>query len=227
MAAKNRTKLPPQVRDLRGMKFGRLTVVRYAGRASPKGALWECACDCGTIHTTRGRSLTSGSTSSCGCLWLDKQADRSTIHGGKGTRIYGIWQGMLRRCADPRHDPRGRYATRGITVCDRWRDFEAFRADMGDPPAGMSIERVNNDGDYEPGNCRWATQKEQMRNTVKSHHIEFDGRRLTLGEWAERIDIRPSTLSNRIMRYGWSIEDALTMPAGWSPRKRAGRLFAK
>lgn len=227
MADKKRTTLPQNVRDLHGVKFGRLTVIRYAGRALPKGALWECSCECGATCLASSKNLVAGGTQSCGCLWLEKQAQRATIHGGHGTRLYRIWQGMLTRCRLPSNDPRGRYVKRGIAVCRRWLDFDAFRADMGEPPAGMSIERIDNDGHYEPGNCRWATQKEQMRNTARSHHIEFNGERLTLGEWAERTGISYHTLSNRILRYRWSVKDALTMPAGWSPKKRAGHLLPK
>lgn len=130
-------------------------------------------------------------------------------HGRTGTRVYRIWCGMLFRC---RHKIRA-YGRRGIAVCERWQTFENFLSDMGEPPTKRhSIDRINNDGDYEPGNCRWATQTEQARNTSTNTILEHDGRALTIAEWSEVTGIKEPTICVRLYELGWSVERALTTP---------------
>ncbi len=155
------------VPSLVGQSFGRLSVV---ARAESNGqlAFWKCLCACGNSVTVAGAKLTSGHTNSCGCLRSEVTALRSTKHGMKRTLAYKSWEGLRARCNCPTNRKYARYGGRGITVCERWDDFANFFADMGERPSRHhSIERMNNDGNYEPGNCKWALPPEQSRN--KTH----------------------------------------------------------
>lgn len=129
-------------------------------------------------------------------------------HGGDGTPEYQTWVDMKRRCDDPKRPGYKNYGGRGIIVCERWYDFRNFYADMGERPEGMSLDRVDNNGHYEPGNCRWATAKEQANNRRNSHNITYAGFTYTLAEWGKLLDIPESTIRNRLNRQ-WSIEDTL------------------
>lgn len=146
-----------------GERFGRLVVL------SGQGKKRECLCDCGnTIKVGRTSDLTSGNTASCGCLRREVTRANRLKHGAasgtKVTRAYGVWQTMLQRCRNPRNHKWNDYGGRGISVCERWNEFANFLQDMGEPPIGLSIDRVDNDGNYEPGNCRWATSQQQAAN---------------------------------------------------------------
>lgn len=151
-----------------GFVFGRLTVV---GEASPNGkkSFWICRCSCGAEKTVRLDHLRSGRVVSCGCFRSEAAKKRKKTHGLSGTRPYRIWRDMINRCHYDKYKERHLYGGRGIVVCDRWRNsFDSFYSDMGQPPDGKSIDRINPDGNYEPGNCRWATAKEQAANRRKS-----------------------------------------------------------
>jgi hypothetical protein len=193
--------------ELSGKTFGRLTVVRRGPNAGSK-TRWVCKCVCGRDSLCVGHNLISGHTTSCGCA-----RDRSHLkHGKCRTRLYGIWHGMRTRCSNVNSEDYPDYGGRGIRVCERWQDdFEAFAADMGEPPPGTTIDRINNDGNYDPGNCRWATRAEQSRNTRRNRIIEFKGKRLCVAEWAREIGMLPDRLATRLHR-GWPIARALTTP---------------
>lgn len=200
--------------DLVGQKFGKLTILGEApGRRSPKGSalrFLSCRCDCGKEFDIRPSQLSRGQKS-CGC---DRK--RAITHGhakmGANSKTYRAWADMIRRCTSPKADAFPYYGGRGIKVCDRWRsDFAAFLADMGERPEGHSIERDDVHGDYEPGNCRWATHREQMRNKQNTRFFEVNGERICLQEAAEKLGIGHSAIINRIKR-GWSVERAVTLP---------------
>lgn len=148
-----------------GMRFGRLTLVRKVGSTADKHALWLADCDCGNQVTVPARNAGKGITQSCGCFQREQVADRNRTHGMSQSPEYRIWSGMLSRCHNPNDTGYYKYGARGVVVCDRWRgSFEAFYADMGPRPDGMSIDRIDPEGNYEPGNCRWATTLVQARN---------------------------------------------------------------
>lgn len=141
-------------------------------------------------------------------------------HGKSYHPIYNVWGGMIARCHNPRYHAYPRYGARGIAVCDRWRTFENFYADMGDAPAGFTLDRIDNDKGYSPENCRWADRKTQSNNRGNNVRIEFNGESLTMSQWAERIGITRSNLRIRIKRLQWPIERALTERlARRTPRK--------
>lgn len=159
-----------------GMKFARLVVIGPApDKIQPNGAKAKrsmCQCDCGTIITTHNAGLKSGHTSSCGCLRLERCRDAVTKHGhgrdGNHSKTYRAWVHMKERCRNPNCISYPNYGARGISVCERWLDsFEHFLADMGESPRGLTLERVNNDGNYEPSNCTWATRMVQNNNKRK------------------------------------------------------------
>ncbi len=154
--------------DISGQRFGRWRVVRYIGGPD---CLWECVCDCGNAGTPQGSFLRNGRSQSCGCLRRELVAQRNerfVTHGHcrnrQRTRTHNTWQAMLARCFDKDGEWYHRYGGRGITVCKRWMKFENFLADMGERPAGRTLDRINNSGNYTPRNCRWATAKQQRNN---------------------------------------------------------------
>lgn len=156
-------------KDLTGAKFERLTVIKCVRIDKHQGAIWLCGCSCGkTTEVSRG-NLQHRHAMSCGCLNRELAQIRNARHGFargyKPQRVYKIWQNMKRRCLNPRSVNYARYGGRGITVCERWQTFHNFLDDMGHPPSNKhSIDRINNDGPYDPSNCRWSTPKEQAAN---------------------------------------------------------------
>lgn len=196
-------------------KYGRLTVI---GERQKHGRYWlvPCRCDCGTEKMVDLASLRSGSTISCGCYRnaaflarKDAMVAKTKKHGQWQARTYRIWLGMRARCSNPNITHYARYGGRGIRVCERWQSFENFLADMGEAPPGHSLDRIDNDGHYEPSNCRWATQQQQMDNTAHARRITINGETKSFRGWARHLGLSVTTLYTRLER-GWSLEDAVT-----------------
>jgi hypothetical protein len=204
-----------KVEDLTGRVFGRLTVIERAP-SRYKSSYWRCRCECGNVTEHQRGQLLHGTAKSCGCLQREQIAARNaatTTHGLSATRAYGAWKGAMSRCYNVRDDSYSHYGARGIAVCERWHDVRNFFADMGECPAGMSIDRIDVDGNYEPSNCRWATTKEQGRNRRSNDVVTIGGVSRCLSEWAELSGLRQVTLHARIHRYGWTPERAISTPA--------------
>jgi len=156
--------------DMTGQRFGRLLVIEYAGSLDRGGSKWLCRCDCGTAIIRPRETLKLGRTLSCGCIGREALARRATRGGKAGHIAYRCWDAMIRRCHQPSHQRYRYYGARGISVCERWRaSFDDFATDMGPRPgAEYSLDRIDNDGNYEPGNCRWATKLEQASNKART-----------------------------------------------------------
>jgi len=193
-----------------GSRFGRLTVIKDLG--SDGCHRWFVVrCDCGAPNQRCTlSSLRCGDTKSCGCLKTELLSSRATKHGGFGTSEYNIWRRMIERCRNPNEKSWSRYGGRGIKVCERWvRDFSAFLDDVGSRPGEeMTLDRIDNDGNYEPGNVRWATAKQQHRNRNDNRVLAVDGKALCVAEWAEVSGTNPSTIRVRLHR-GWGARDAV------------------
>lgn len=202
--------MPAQISNLIGQRFGRLVVIEQAPSTKDKKARWLCRCDCGVVSIKRATGLKGGGSTSCGCY---RKTLRVT-HGQTWRREYWVWSEAKARCYNPSNKNYKHYGARGIRMCDKWRtDFQAFFDDMGPCPEGKSLDRYpNQNGNYEPGNCRWATITEQSRNRRSNVILEFNGERLCIGEWAERTGIKRATIAARFLDYGWSAHDALTIP---------------
>lgn len=194
-----------------GTRFGRLVVQEqveaYVNRQGARMQQYRCVCDCGSSGVYRSRLLRVGHTKSCGCLSREVAGARLRTHGeasaARRRREYTVWAGMIARCENPKEESFRNYGARGISVCQKWRDsYEAFLSDMGRCPAGMSIERIDNDGNYEPGNCRWATKREQGRNTRVNLIVIYRGREMPLVEACELSGVNYSKVYQRI-RAGW------------------------
>lgn len=200
-----------KVKDLAGAVFGRLTVVERCGSdAQQKSSMWLCQCQCGNIVIVSRNNLRSGHTRSCGCL--KKEFAFTAGHGQSDTRLYRIWTLMKDRCENHNTPNFENYGGRGIKVCEEWRNsFEAFmRWSMKNGYSeGLSIDRIDVNGNYCPENCRWATWKEQQNNRRDNHFITYNGRTQTISQWSEETGINQATLLQRINKLNWSIERAL------------------
>lgn len=206
----------PSTIDITGMVFGRLTA-KSLTQSDGKQRYWVCMCACGATVKIRAASLKNGHSKSCGCLHKEKSSRQLWKHGasspGRRSPEYGVWASMNSRCADPSNARFERYGGRGITVCERWRhDYAAFLADMGPRPSkGHSIDRIDNDGIYEPGNVRWATAAQQMRNTSRSANVTAFGETMCITDWSGRFGVCDETIRNRL-KSGVNPEQAVTEP---------------
>ncbi|MGJ8515686.1 hypothetical protein LMG33810_002885 [Carnimonas sp. LMG 33810] len=242
--------------DMKGRRYGGLTVIERVGTSKSRDAIWSYLCDCGRIGKSTGYSIRSGKTTNCPKCSLSRCAAGSITHGETSSAEYRTWTDMKTRCLNPMSTSYEKYGGRGITVCDRWsKSFAAFLHDMGRKPSpGHSIDRIDNDKGYSPTNCRWATDYEQVMNRRNTIFVTIGGIKKTLVEWCEiygctpasaylrrsqgfigeaifkttkmtitfsgitdtvsgwssRTGIRPTTITMRINKYGWSIDRALT-----------------
>lgn len=185
-------------RNLAGQVFGYVTALRIHGKDTQGGFTWLCLCSCGNKCIRSRRNMVSGKTVSCGCFFKRKRG------GKRDYKSYHVWRSMLQRCREK--DPR--YGGRGIKVCKRWLKFENFLKDMGERPAGMSIERKDNDGNYEPSNCKWATPKEQTRNSSRNVKITMNGKTQCVADWAAELKVPAKRVYARL-KMGWGIQHAL------------------
>jgi hypothetical protein len=192
-----------------GQTFGRLLVLATPPYGKGERQLWECMCQCGNYVTVVAKNARKGHTKSCGCL----RRDANTTHGGSGLPEYAVWEAMIGRCFNANHPQFNDYGGRGITVCEQWRNFATFYQDMGArPTSNHSIDRINNEGNYEPTNCRWTTVDKQSRNKRNNHFLTLNGVTMCLSDWAQRGNISPGLLSYRIRIQKMSLTQALSTP---------------
>lgn len=193
--------------DISGQRSGLLVAIRPLDARRRNCVVWRCRCDCG--REVEIPVVSFRRNKSCGCT----KGKSSIRHGhalqGRVTREFITWASMHARCSNPNARRYARYGGRGITVCERWKDFAAFYADMGARPPHHSLDRIDNDGHYSPENCRWATWKQQNRNTRANHKLTLNGITDCIAGWAERTGIPPRRIASRLCR-GWTVERALT-----------------
>jgi hypothetical protein len=208
-------KLPTQAKDITGQTFGRLTALGPVGRKRRK-IVWLCQCSCGNLYSVEGVYLRVGNTRSCGCLAPDINAERMSTHGMHSDPLYQVWQAMIKRCINCNDSRYSSYGGRGIAISGEWRhDFKAFYNHVSQLPnfrkKGYSLDRIDNDGNYEPGNVRWATTGQQNRNNRRTHLVTHNGKTQCLTDWAQEYGLNRRTFTMRLER-GWTFERALTEP---------------
>lgn len=209
------------ITNLVGRQFAQLTVQTFVGVTAMKMPIWTARCSCGNDVVVRSQELLQGDTRSCGCLHRAAVVARNKSyakHRAKNKPAYSSWQSMIQRCCNPLSKDYPRWGGRGIKVSPVWRhSYLTFVRDLGERPQGTSLERINVNGDYEPGNCRWATPKQQASNRRSSHIVVFMGKRMTLTQLAESCGVNDATLRQRICKRGMSVEAAATTPVRGAP----------
>lgn len=203
--------------DITGQRFGKLQVIKYYGK-SKKGALWLCKCDCGNETIVNGGSLRSGHTQSCGCLQKEITIQKQTTHGKTNNRVYWVWASMKNRCYNSNYSLYRNHGGRGIRVCDEWKDnFQAFYDwsinngyDENLPKGKCTLDRIDNNGNYEPSNCRWVDMEKQSNNTRRNVYYMVDGEKMTIAEIARKYNIKYSTLYSRFQKWHYSVEEAIS-----------------
>jgi len=205
----------PAFVNLTGKQFNRLTVIDLnLEHSSKKRKFWNCICQCGNKKIIEGENLKSGKTLSCGC-WareihpiIQKRRRKFTI---EERSFRHIWKLMMRRCFNAKDAIYRHYGGRGITVCEEWQNYENFKRDMWPRPGNLSLERINNDGNYELSNCKWASQLEQVNNRRTSKLMELNGEIKTVADWCRIYSTNAKVVYQRLSR-GWTLKDALTKP---------------
>lgn len=207
-----------------GERFGAWTLIEMTPRIKGSHHVWwTCRCDCGTQRSVHGNTLRSGASKSCGCVSGEKCRIRRTTHGatsgGRRTPEFKIWIGVVERCRTPSHTSYKNYGGRGIRVSQEWSaSFQTFLDDMGPKPSPKhSIERINNNGNYEKGNCCWILRSNQNANKRTTVFLTFNGETMPAGLWAKRLGMHKTTFFGRLYN-GWSTERAITTPVGLTGR---------
>lgn len=209
----------PVAENLSGKRFGKLVAVCDIGRTS-RGRIWNCICDCGAETTSISTYLKNGHKRSCGCLHAESArvaGEKQRTHGHtskerkKSASEYHAWSSMKSRCLNPNVHNYKRYGARGITVCERWADFQNFYADMGPKPSSKhSLERLDTNGNYEPKNCVWADAFQQASTRTNVRSIEAFGKIMTAAAWSRETGIPATVIRNRL-DSGWDVEKALSV----------------
>lgn len=200
--------------DLSGQKFGRLTVIKFDKKietSNNRKYYWLCKCEYGNIVSINSANLKNGHTLSCGCLRLENCINATKKHLQTGSDLYYVWSQIKQRCNNPNNKRYKNYGARCIKFCNEWEDFTNFYnwAKENGYKKGLTIDRIDNNGNYEPLNCRWITNKEQQNNKRNNHLITYNNETLTVTQWAEKYNINVYTFRNRISK-GWDIKKALT-----------------
>lgn len=187
------------LKDMTNKRFGKVRVIRRASAYGETPVKWLCLCDCGVEFATAGGELRGGRVKSCGCARIESVKKALTTHGMSGTRMFKIWSHMIERCTCKTHKQYEHYGGRGITVCDEWKKFENFHewATENGYKESLTIDRIDNDGNYKPSNCRWADNFTQQNNQRRTTRVEVNGVTMTLSEWALETGIKKTTLESR------------------------------
>lgn len=199
-------------KDISGQKFGRLTAL-YKLHNTKGRTKWLCVCECGNLSEVRYDQLKSGKTKSCGCLHKDTLIKQRTKHNKCDTRLYSIWECVIQRCCNNNYTYYKNYGGRGIAVCSEWRnDFMSFYnwAVANGYKEFLTLDRIDNDSNYEPSNCRWITMKQQARNRRSNRNYTINGEKHCLSEWCEILGLNYKRVGSRLRR-NWSIERALEL----------------
>lgn len=206
-------------RDITGLKFGKLTVIKFDYyHIQPSGnkvPYWLCKCDCGNFKSVAKSHLLTGHTTSCGCFWKESIKKKLTKHNQSHTRLHDIWMGILKRCYNPNAKRYKIYGAKGIRICDEWKnDFSCFYqwAIENGYKDNLTIDRIDNNKNYEPENCRWVDYKTQARNKSSNTLLTFNGETHCISEWAEITGISAFAISQRLRVLNWSVEKTLTKP---------------
>lgn len=226
--------MPAKALDLTGQRYGRLVALTDTGRLALRNHIWKFKCDCGNEIERASGEVRRGTTLSCGCLRADLTTERMkalapsynvarATHRMTATRTYVSWDSMKQRCLNPNHKSFDVYGNAGISVCERWLEsFESFLADLGERPPNTTLDRFPNmSGNYEPGNCRWATPQEQANNRRSARNILYKGRTQTMAEWAREFSIGVKVLAHRL-NAGWGVKAALTTKVDYRNKGSSG-----
>lgn len=200
-----------KIKDLNGLIFSRWTVLEFSHIDQKNKAVWLCKCECGTERAVSSHSLNKGDSKSCGCLMKEAVSAAHKTHGLSKTKLHEKWRNMLSRCQNDKDPSYLHYGGRGISVSDRWQVFENFYTDNKEyESAGLSLDRIDVNGNYEQENCRWTTMKVQQNNRRSNVHIEYNGMSKTVSEWADHLGMNYYTLWSRLRDGIMPIEVAMT-----------------
>ena len=202
----------PKAKIVAGDSFGRLTIIKELEKEN-YNRQFLCKCDCGNETQVDSSKLLSGNTKSCGCLKSELLTKNNKTHGMSGTKIYSVWESMKQRCLNKNDKSYSNYGDRGIKICKEWLEFEPFYewAIENGYREGLMIDRVDNDGNYEPDNCQWVKRKTQNNNRRNNRNITFEGKTKTMAQWSRDLEINYGTLKYRL-NNDWSVKKALTTP---------------